>query len=744
MRPIAPGLTCVAVAVVLAAAVAPAAPADPAQQAGFRAAVDLVHLDVSVLDKDRRPIRGLKADNFTILEDGVPRPVAAFAALEVRERRAAAPDTAAWMSRVAPDVQANDTAISPEGRLFVLILDDGMVPADPQAASTAVKIAHAAIDRLGAGDQMAVVFTVAGGGSQNFTSDRARLKAAVATFKPGYAQHLMGWDTAIEDNTELVPTGPPKWVRTMDQDTGYRTGSIRTLESVAESLLAAPQRRKAILYVTPGVLVDQELASGPRLAGSDGSRASMAIYQANSALAARMPELYRKMRQANITIYTLDPMGLGGMEAYVNRMAAGVMALRTATQPMSNVDDWYDTKIPPMPMDLARKVANLNLDFLKTAAGNTGGLAITDTNDLERGIGRIFDENASYYLLGFTIPPEHKPGSLHRLEVKVNRANVTVRARSGYEVPAPNRPTPGGAAGAAANPSAAPGAAGTGAAKASAAAAPSPASEILAGPVPSGSLPMRVAAAPFATVGPVPAGSKDNEARVAIVLGLGAPSTTTGVTDGQTFDVDVRAFTPDGTARLAERRTGTAVLRAQPGGGDTTFDLLANIALAPGRYELRLGAHLAPANLAGSVFATVEVPDFTKAGLSVSGVVLDARPPGQAGPLDTFKGLLPVVPTSRREFRPRDNVRAFLRVYQGGADPPVAATVRVTLRDRYDQVVYNYPHPLAARRFDPVTRAADFTFDLPMQSLESGPYLITFETTMGEQSVTRQVRIQVR
>jgi VWFA-related protein len=722
------------------------APVAGVQQPGFRASVDLVHLDVSVLDRDRRPVRGLTAANFTILEDGVPRPISAFASLEVQERRAiAAAEPGAWMAAVEPDVQANDAALAPEGRLFVLILDDGMTPADPQAATTAKKIAHAAIDRLGTGDQMAVVFTVNGTNAQNFTGDRARLKAAVERFKPGYATHLMGWDTAIEDNTELEPTPPPKWVRTMDQDAGFRMGSILTLESVANSLMAAPQRRKAILYVTPGVLIDQELASGPRLAGSDGSRASMAIYQSNSSLAARMPELYRRMRQANINIYTLDPMGLGGLEAYVNRAAAGVMALRTATQSMSNVDDWYDTKIPPMPMDLARKVATVNLDFLKTAAGNTGGLAITDTNDLERGIGRIFDENATYYLLGFTVPPEHRPGSLHRLEVKVNRANVTVRTRSGYQVPEPAR-APATSSATAAGAGAGSGAAGAGETAATA----SLVTPLISGPVPSGTLPMRVSVAPFAGA------DGGSTARVAVVLGISppaaaasgrgapaAPAGMAGLSGEQTFDIEVRAFTPEGDTRLAERRTGKAVLRPSTG-GDAAFDLLANLPLAPGRYELRVGAMLAPSNLAGSVFATVEVPDFAKGPLAASGVVLDARPAGQAGPLDAFKGLLPVVPTSRREFRPRDAVRAFLRVYQSGADPLETAGVLVTIHDRNGQTVYSYPYRLPVNRFDAATRAADFTFDLPLTALESGPHLITFKITRGEAAVTRQVRIQVR
>ena len=48
----------------------------------FRTGVDIVQVDVSVLDRDRRPVRGLAAADFTILEDGQERPVVAFSAVD--------------------------------------------------------------------------------------------------------------------------------------------------------------------------------------------------------------------------------------------------------------------------------------------------------------------------------------------------------------------------------------------------------------------------------------------------------------------------------------------------------------------------------------------------------------------------------------------------------------------------------------------------------------------------------------
>src|SRR3954468_19399575 len=71
----------------------------------FRSGVDLVQLDVSVLDKNRQPVRGLNQAEFTVFEDGKPQKLAAFAAVDLPD--VVRPATA-WMNDVAPDVATNE------------------------------------------------------------------------------------------------------------------------------------------------------------------------------------------------------------------------------------------------------------------------------------------------------------------------------------------------------------------------------------------------------------------------------------------------------------------------------------------------------------------------------------------------------------------------------------------------------------------------------------------------------------
>jgi VWFA-related protein len=672
----------------------------------FRSSVDLVHLDVSVLDKNRVPIRGLTRADFTILEDGQPRPVDNFVAVDVPPPPPVLP-VGSWMRTVAADVQTNDIARTPEGRLIVLLLDDVMIPADPAMIAATKRIGQLALDRLSRGDRMAVVFTAASGGAQNFTSDRARLTRAIDSFKPGFATHMLGWDAATKN---LEKPEPNNWEPGVDTDAGYRSGSIRTLEDVARSLAVAPERRKILIFVSTGVMADGGSAGGVVLA-SPGR--SMMSRDANISLVKRLPGLFRLMRETNVTMYTIDPSGLGVMEQYLTRVAQSLPGLMHATSMYGAGEDWFNLPSPPRPADLARHVSSVSLDFLKTAASNTGGFAITDTNDFESGLQRLFAENASYYIVGFALPPGRKAGSLHRLEVKVKRPDVQVRTRSGYEVPEQPAPAP-----ASATPVEA------------ADAPPPPPTALLAAPVPKGDLPMRL------VVTPLPSGTNDKR-DVAVMLWMDdIPGTAS-----QSFDVELRAFTMEGGQKLGERRTGQT---AESKTGNSTFELLARIALPPGRYEIRAAARVEPANLAGSVFGDVLVPEPPKSGLALSGVLLDAVPAARAGPLDVFKGLLPLVPTSRREFLRGTAVRTMVRVYQAGAAPLVPVSLLVSIQDWNGAVIYNYPHRLAVTRFDAVLRRTDFEFEIPFQALQSGEHLLTFEARAGEHRATQQLRFNIQ
>ena len=165
--------------------------------------------------------------------------------------------------------------------------------------------------------------------------------------------------------------------------------------------------------------------------------------------------------------------------------------------------------------------------------------------------------------------------------------------------------------------------------------------------------------------------------------------------------------------------------------------------LRPGQYEIRASLD-APggASTAGSVYGYIDVPDFRRQRISLSGIALGRR--GRAAlPADGLADVLPTVPTAERVFAPSDRVKGFVRMYQQTSGRPVAATLTVAVLDATDRVVTEQTTAFDAGRFEPA-RAADYPFDLPLANLAPGDYLLRLDARASKATATRGVRFTVR
>lgn len=232
---------------------------DPAAPT-FRTSTDLVDVDVSVLDRDRLPVRGLTAADFTVLEDGRARPIVAFSAVDLPSRQQ---PSARWMSAVAPDVNDND--LQRDGRLVVILVDQSIAPEDLPASQ---RFAEAVVEQLRPGDLAAVAYSTFGV-PQNFTADRLRLLAAIR-------QPLVGLPRDDGGAPALCPCG---------------VCSLESIGDIAEALAPVRQRRKMLLVI-----------------GSD-----IAIHSAGACSARLNPareRAFRAVEAGNVTVYAFDPRGL--------------------------------------------------------------------------------------------------------------------------------------------------------------------------------------------------------------------------------------------------------------------------------------------------------------------------------------------------------------------------------------------------------------------------------------------------
>lgn len=346
---------------------------------------------------------------------------------------------------------------------------------------------------------------------------------------------------------------------------------------------------------------------------------------------------------------------------------------------------------------------DLHVDTLRTIADLTGGGATVATNAPTDRLPHMFNELSSYYALAYeqTDPAD---GRLRRLDVQVTRPDAMVL--SSRLVLAP----PAIAAGSTPT-TAAPVRTGLMAA--------------LESPVPLGALPLRLAASPLAV-------SDSREQAVALTLGLPP------VAAAEQFRIRVLVY--DGEGRRQFLDTGRIVDLPQATDSEGR-ELIIRASLRPGRYNVRIATERASDGVAGTVHATVVVPDFAREALSVSGVAIGRGDSRRIGGRQEIEGLLPFAPTAVRAFAASDQVGALLRVHQG-SNRPAAVTMTTSITDSLGAVLMTRSDEIAPASF--TNGGAEHRFEMPLADLPPGSYLLRFVAQAGKNSAQREMRFAIR
>lgn len=351
----------------------------------FRSGVDLIQLDVVVLDRNRQPVSGLTAADFTVFEDGRARPLQAFAPITLpASPRADTLDASAdppGPIEFHSDVVTNQRP--DEGRLVVIVLDRTIDVGGPMVEAR--QIGHAIVNALGPNDVAAVVrtsLTAYSGGQQNFTDDRSRLHRILD-------DPFMG----LTSPPEMMPDGLKRPLDAGLADGGACPGgqcALETLATVAGALGHDSRRQKVIFFI------------GSQIAFQDSD------LHADGQLSDERRRVLDNLSRANVTVHVLDPRGL---------------------QTLAKTADAFpgDASLPQrVQANLARQSG------LGVLPAYTGGRAILNTNAPETQVPQLLDEGRIYYLLAFARGAASDDGRLHPIRVLVNRPDLTVRARSGY------------------------------------------------------------------------------------------------------------------------------------------------------------------------------------------------------------------------------------------------------------------------------------------------------------------------
>ncbi|MGH8188645.1 MAG: VWA domain-containing protein, partial [Steroidobacteraceae bacterium] len=408
------------------------------------------------------------------------------------------------------------------------------------------------------------------------------------------------------------------------------------------------------------------------------SQATIVIESARAAVAAAT--------RANLAIYGVDARGLAGLGEETAQMS------NVAIDPASNLG------ASGLQQELGR-----SQEHLRKVSNDTGGFAVTNTDEFSRAFDRVVMENSAYYLLGYYPAEKAGSGTYRRIDVKVRRPGVSVRARAGYLAAKDT-------------------------VEAAPVAAPAALRDALTSPVPQSALQMATHSAAFK--------GKGDKASVLVTTEYAAAAFETPATQTPSGDrLQASVIAVDAEGRVAASDHTSIGLDVKPQTRQAMkvlgFRTHSRLELPPGRYQLRVAGVLAN-GLVGSVHQDIEVHDFTAAEPMMSDLVLTSIVAGlvpTAQMDERLRQVLPAPPSTMRDFRQDESIALFAETYHAGDVPPRDVTFSTTIRGTGGDVVFTRSD---TRTVDQLKQSnGGYSLQVPLRQFAPGNYSLRLETAIA-------------
>ena len=476
--------------------------------------------------------------------------------------------------------------------------------------------------------------------------------------------------------------------------------AITYLTTLSKWMAGLDARRKALVFISEGF--DSGLPEALSGSGAPGGRAGDLSSFGDAAMDLR--ETIDAAARSDVAIYAIDPRGL-------------------PTGPVSTIKPV--TTLAGENLDESRA----DQQTLEILSEETGGSALVRSNAFAAEFDRIVSDSSAYYLIGYTSNNSGPDGQFRRIQVRSRRPGLVVQTRTGYVARTPKPPA------AAANPTK-PGEL-------------TPAlADALSSPIQIAGLTLTMTAAPFR-------GEKSNASVAVVVEAAGGELP---------LSVAIVAADPDGkikgqehgtldvkAANCGSRNADCGASGAGPSAAaqtDRTLRLASRIALSPGRYQLR-AAGVDREGVTGSVHFDLDVPDFSKGSLTMSGLQLasssaassptagtDRRGPQRPG----------VPPTTTRTFAAGDRVTLFAEVYDNGKSGDTIE-VSTSVAGETGQTPFTSVQKLAPPPGRKGKVALEFTETVPLTDLRPGAYVVTVDARRlgrGTEHAAQRIPIAIR
>jgi VWFA-related protein len=361
-------------------------PADPGERKPiFRLSVSLVQLDAVVTDRKGHHVTTLGKDDFEIFQDGRSQPITAVAYVDA---------AADWHDTSGLPPLPLEALRSSDARRIIGIVVDDLRMSFESIFYARHGLGQFADRQFVPGDRVMLVTT--SGGYRNapvLTASAVAFKAAANRLR--YSMWGMTGASALDpiDGVNDFFDADERF-----RERTFAVSAIEQVEAVIDALKPLPGRKSV-------VLVSEGFAIGG--IGIDSNYIRDAIQA-----------LVDRANRADVVIYAIDPRGLvvTGLTA---ADSGGFSAARLASISSIRANALRESQ-----------------DGLRYLAGETGGFAVINSNDLGHGMRRIMTDQQGYYLIGYqpeagTVGTHDRPKFKH-VKIKVKQRGLKVRTRSGF------------------------------------------------------------------------------------------------------------------------------------------------------------------------------------------------------------------------------------------------------------------------------------------------------------------------
>jgi VWFA-related protein len=403
------------------------------QMPSFQVKVNLVEIRAVVRDRSGKAVGNLKQEDFVVIDDKKPQTITRFSVERNEVSGAEAGQTPA-----AGNSNEVRSHLAGAWRLAYLFDDLNSTAND---LINARKAAEQAIDALAPEEQLGI-FTLSGQGTQDFTGDKERLRAAVRQLQPR------------PQGASTVNDCPPINYYIADQLKTYNDPEV--FKIVLQQVIGCQFGGHLPLDKTGTVLDPVKLLEYENATRVDIDRVYRAGEAQSDIVFQSINEVLHHVSQfaGQRTLVLLSPgfyLGLrrqADLTDSLNRAIAGGVVINTldlrgvvAQQPVGTdiSQPAYGSSL--YTPNMVSQQGGLNLaqaDTLMQIANTTGGKYLHNTNDISGGLAALSAPPEFSYLLGFAPQNLQNDGKFHALKVELTQpSGYTVQARTGYYAPRP-------------------------------------------------------------------------------------------------------------------------------------------------------------------------------------------------------------------------------------------------------------------------------------------------------------------